>query len=111
MATRKTRFSRRVPDHVTDEIVNVLTAEKEFFQFNALFGKVYENLKERNAVSGGEEMLRLRAYEKLQNLVGRGLVEKKQKTYKGLDRLHEASSEYIQAQQEKAAKAAEKAAS
>jgi thymidine kinase len=37
---------------------------------------VFENLKLRNAVSGGEEMLRLRSYEKLQNLVNRGLVEK-----------------------------------
>ena len=77
MATvRKTRFSRRVPDHVTDELVNVLSDGKTY-EFNVLFGLVYENLKLKNAVSGGEEMLRLRSYEKLQNLVGRGLVEKK----------------------------------
>ena len=88
---------------MTDEIVNVLSATQQFFEFNALFEKVYENLKERNAVSGGEEMLRLRAYEKLQNLVTRGLVAKEVKKYKGLERLHEASSEYIQAQQAKAA--------
>jgi hypothetical protein len=32
-------------------------------------------------------MLRLRAYEKLQNLVGRGLVEKVGKTYRGLEKI------------------------
>lgn len=89
--TRRTRFSRRVPDHVTDELVAVLS-EPETFAFNELFEVVYENLKKRNAVSGGEEMLRLRAYEKLQNLVTRGLVEKAGKQYRGLDRLPEASS-------------------
>ena len=73
--TKRTRFSRRLPDHVTDELCNVL-AEDKVFGFNDLFERVFDNLKVRNAVSGGEEMLRLRAYEKLQNLVTRGLVEK-----------------------------------
>ena len=87
MATvRKTRFSRRVPDHVTDELVNVLSDAKSY-EFNVLFGLVYENLKLKNAVSGGEEMLRLRSYEKLQNLVGRGLVEKKLKDLEERDKL------------------------
>ena len=104
--TRKTRFSRRIPDHVTDEIVNVLSANsKKAFGFNDLFERVYENLKERNAVSGGEEMLRLRAYEKLQNLVTRGLVEKKGKEYRGLERIQEASSANMAAAAEKAAAA------
>ena len=111
--TRRTRFSRRIPDHVTDELVNVMS-EPQIFEFNTLFGAVYENLKKRNAVSGGEEMLRLRAYEKLQNLVTRGLVEKKGKTYRGLERINEASSAYVAAQAEaqaaKAAKAAKAAA-
>jgi len=97
--TRRTRFSRRVPDHVTDELVNVLS-NPDTLHFNELFGLVYENLKKRNAVSGGEEMLRLRAYEKLQNLVSRGLVEKKLKTYRGLDRLEEASSAFLAAKAE-----------
>ena len=34
------------------------------------------NLRERNAASGGEEMLRLRAYEKLQGLVSQGAVNR-----------------------------------
>jgi hypothetical protein len=96
--TKRTRFSRRLPDHVTDELVNVLS-EKKVFGFNDLFERVFENLKQRNAVSGGEEMLRLRAYEKLQNLVTRGLVEKLGKEYKGTSRVHEASSAYAAAQE------------
>jgi hypothetical protein len=48
-----------------------------------LFEVVHENLRQRNAASGGEEMLRLRAYEKLQNLVARGVVKKTGKSYKG----------------------------
>ena len=46
-------------------------------------------------MSGGEEMLRLRAYEKLQNLCTRGLVEKEGKQYRGLERLEEASSAHV----------------
>ena len=94
--TRKTRFSRRVPDHVTDELVNVLSSGKTH-EFNALFGLVYENLKLKNAVSGGEEMLRLRSYEKLQNLVSRGLCQKVGKTYRGLEGLSQAHSTAVAA--------------
>lgn len=86
--TKRTRFSRRLPDHVTDELVAALSKPK-VYEFNSLFEAVYENLKLRNAVSGGEEMLRLRAYEKLQNLVSRGMVEKNSKQYRGLDKLRE----------------------
>lgn len=87
--TKRTRFSRRLPDHVTDELVSALS-KKRIYEFNSLFEAVYENLKLRNAVSGGEEMLRLRAYEKLQNLVGRGMVEKNGKQYRGLEKLKDA---------------------
>ncbi len=107
--TRRTRFSRRVPDHVTDELVAVLSSPKQF-AFNELFEEVYDNLKQRNAVSGGEEMLRLRAYEKLQNLCNRGLVEKEGKQYRGLERLEEASSAFVAAAAAKAAAAAAAAA-
>lgn len=87
--TKRTRFSRRLPDHVTDELVAALLIQK-VYDFNSLFETVYENLKVRNAVSGGEEMLRLRAYEKLQNLVSRGMVEKNVKQYRGLEKLKDA---------------------
>lgn len=80
---KKNAFSRRVPDLVTEELVAVLS-QKKSFEFKELFEVVHENLRARNAASGGEEMLRLRAYEKLQNLVARGLVKKTGKKYKGL---------------------------
>ena len=79
---KKNAFSRRLPDLVTEELVAVLSQRKAF-EFKQLFEIVHENLRQRNAASGGEEMLRLRAYEKLQNLVARGVVKKNGKSYKG----------------------------
>src|SRR5246500_2542467 len=79
---KKNAFSRRLPDLVTEELVSVLS-QKKSFEFKQLFEVVHENLRQRNAASGGEEMLRLRAYEKLQNLVARGAVKKNGKSYKG----------------------------
>lgn len=80
---KKNGFSRRLPDLVTEELMSVLS-RRSSYEFKQLFEIVHENLKARNAASGGEEMLRLRAYEKLQNLVSRGLVKKNAKKYKGL---------------------------
>src|ERR1041384_2731214 len=80
---KKTAFSRRLPDLVTEELASVLSS-KSSYEFKELFEVVHENLRARNAASGGEEMLRLRAYEKLQNLVARGMVKKNGKKYKGL---------------------------
>lgn len=68
---------------MTEELVTVLS-QKTSFEFKQVFELVHENLRARNAASGGEEMLRLRAYEKLQNLVARGMVRKTGKKYKGL---------------------------
>ena len=86
--TKKTAFSRRLPDLVTEELASALS-RKTTFEFKDLFDLVHENLKARNAASGGEEMLRLRAYEKLQALVSRGMVKMTlgkdgKKSYKGL---------------------------
>src|SRR6516165_5035638 len=80
---KKTAFSRRLPDLVTEELASVLSSKSQY-EFKELFDVVHENLRNRNAASGGEEMLRLRAYEKLQNLVARGMVKKDGKKYKGL---------------------------
>jgi hypothetical protein len=66
-------FSRRAPDNITEELVAVLSS-KASFEFKALFDVIFLNLRERNAASGGEEMLRLRTYEKLQSLVSQGAV-------------------------------------
>jgi hypothetical protein len=80
-------FSRRAPDNITEELVAVLSS-KAAFEFKPLFEIILANLRERNAASGGEEMLRLRAYEKLQSLVAQGAVERKVngtvKKYKGV---------------------------
>src|ERR1700693_1623061 len=80
-------FSRRMPDHITEELVAVLSS-KASFEFKPLFEIILLNLRERNAASGGEEMLRLRAYEKLQGLVHQGAVTRTvtgiTKKYKGV---------------------------
>jgi hypothetical protein len=81
--TKKNAFSRRLPDLVTEELVAVLM-QKNSYEFKELFDLVHASLRARNAASGGEEMLRLRAYEKLQTLVSRGMVKKTGKKYKGL---------------------------
>ena len=75
-------FSRRLPDLVTEELVFILS-QKRSYEFKQLFEVVHDNLRRRNAANGGEEMLRLRAYEKLQNLVFSGAVKKNGKIYTG----------------------------
>src|SRR5438876_9394188 len=80
-------FIRRMPDNVTEELVAVLSC-RDSFEFKPLFDIVLLNLRDRNAASGGEEMLRLRVYEKLQGLVGQGAVNRTvtgtTKKYKGV---------------------------
>src|SRR6266550_1282306 len=66
-------FKRRAPDLITEELVAVLSS-KTSFEFKPLFVIILDKLRARNAASGGEEMLRLRAYEKLQGLVNQGAV-------------------------------------
>jgi hypothetical protein len=75
-------FSRRLPDIITEELVLVLS-QKTPYEFKQLFVVLHDNLRRRNAANGGAEMLRLRAYEKLQNLVSRGAVKKNGKIYTG----------------------------
>jgi hypothetical protein len=82
-------FTRRAPDTITEELVAVLSS-KASFEFKPLFDIILLNLRERNLASGGEEMLRLRVYEKLQGLVGQGAVNRTvtgvTKKYKGVAR-------------------------
>ena len=76
-------FTRRTPDIMTEELCAILS-QKGSFEFKPLYDLVYANLHARNAASGGDEMLRLRAYEKLQNLVHDGMVTKSaDKKYRG----------------------------
>jgi len=72
------------PDVLTEELVNAVMGEADF-EFKPMFTLVYANLRARNAAHGGEEMLRLRLYEKLQWLVQVGGVDKTGKTYRGND--------------------------
>ena len=75
-------FIRRTPDIMTEELCAILS-RKTSFEFKPLYDLVYANLHARKAASGGDEMLRLRAYEKLQNLVHDGSVTKTAKKYRG----------------------------
>jgi hypothetical protein len=83
VAMRKRMILRRGgPDVLTEELVEVF-AGKGTFEFKPLFTVVYENLRARNAAHGGEDMLRLRLYERLQWLVQTGSVNKDGKSYCG----------------------------
>ncbi len=76
-----------MPDNITEELIAVLSSRNSF-EFKPLFESMLLKLRERNAASGGEEMLRLRAYEKLQGLVSQGAVNRTitggTKKYKGV---------------------------
>ena len=65
-----------------------MLSSKGSFEFKPLFEIILVNLRERNAANGGEELLRLRAYEKLQGLVHQGAVNRTvtgtTKKYKGV---------------------------
>ncbi|MEP6603633.1 MAG: hypothetical protein ABJB69_06785 [Spartobacteria bacterium] len=85
-------FTRRAPDNISEELVAVLSS-KASFEFKPLFEILLLNLRERNAASGGEEMLRLRAYEKLQGLVSQGAVNR---TVKGVTKKYKGVSSRLQ---------------
>jgi len=70
------------PDLLTEELVGALSGNSTY-EFKPLFTVVYDNLQARRAAHGGEDMLRLRLYEKLQYLVQMGSVEKEGKNYRG----------------------------
>ena len=65
-----------------------MLSSKASFEFNPLFEIILLNLRKRNATNGGEELLRLRVYEKLQGLVYQGAVKRTvtgiTKQYKGI---------------------------
>ena len=65
-----------------------MLSSKASFEFNPLFEIILFNLRKQNAASGGEELLRLRVYEKLQGLVYQGTVKRTvigiTKKYKGI---------------------------
>jgi hypothetical protein len=75
--------SRRIPDTVSEELV-VALLNSQSHEFKALFSVIQSALKARNAANCSEEILRLRTYDKLQNLVREGQVKKIGKKYKGV---------------------------
>jgi hypothetical protein len=90
-------FARRgAPDLLTEELISAFAGQASF-EFKALFTVVYANLRARNAAHGGEEMLRLRIYEKLQHLVQVGGVNKREKVYSGNPDILETLTEQVAA--------------
>jgi len=79
-------FSVRGPDRVAEELATVLS-KKGAWEFRSLFDMVHANLRAKDLVRGGEEMLRLRTYEKLQNFLQAGIVKKAGKEYAGVPQL------------------------
>ena len=76
---RQTYF-RQEQDFISEEL-RAAFLRKSSYDFSDLFPAVHEALRARNAASAGEEMLRLRVYEKLQAMVAEGFVKKAGKKY------------------------------
>lgn len=74
------RSSRKAPDLVTNELIAILH-EAGMLEFNDIFQKTVTVMKARHMAVGGEEILRLRIYEKLQALVSAGGLVKKGREY------------------------------
>ena len=83
------KFSLRGPDRVSEELATVLS-KKGAWEFKELFEMVHTNLRSKDMARGGDEMLRLRAHEKLQNFLFAGIVTKKGKAYSGVPKALEA---------------------
>jgi hypothetical protein len=71
---------RRRKDYASEELVAALLA-RPTYTFGDVFQVVNERLKARKVSSVGEEMLRLRVYERLQTFVSQGLVKKAGQEY------------------------------
>lgn len=80
--------SRRVSDQIREEIIDALLGA-EMLEFNHIFMCVVDSLKKKGLATGGEEILKLRIYEKLQTLVALGALKKKGKEYTELPKLGE----------------------
>jgi hypothetical protein len=59
-------------------------SKKGAWEFKSLFDLVHADLLSKDYARGGDEMLRLRAHEKLQNFLSAGIVTKNGKEYKGV---------------------------
>lgn len=77
---KKRQFPRSRPDPLLEEVLEVLGSDGPY-DLNGLFEIVHAKLRARNAAHSGQEMLRLRTYEKLQGLMKEGAVKKTGKLY------------------------------
>ena len=68
---------------MSEELATVLSS-KGSWEFKSLFSIVHANLRSKDLARGGEELLRLRAHEKLQNFLRSGIVTKTGKEYTGV---------------------------
>lgn len=87
---------RTSSDPILEALVLALTGN-EPADFNTVFARVHEELKRKKAGTGTEEVLRLRCYDRLLKLVATGLVEKKNKTFRGLPGIEQASHGHAKA--------------
>jgi hypothetical protein len=71
---RRGTFARKTFDVVTKESIIILLKQKKGLTFPDFFVLLFARLKECGAASGGEEMIRLRAYDKIQELQASGYV-------------------------------------
>ena len=89
---RRSSSSRQTPDLVTDELIIILH-EAGMLEFNDIFQRTVIVMKQKHMSLGGEEILRLRIYEKLQGLVSAGGLVKKGREYTAQPKLITLKSE------------------
>ncbi len=86
---------RTSADPIMEELVHTL-AGGEPFEFKGLFAQVYGELKRKKTATGSEEVIRLRCYERLIKLSSAGLVEKKDKVFRALPGIEQATHGHAQ---------------
>jgi hypothetical protein len=86
--------TRKPQDQIRAEMLQVLSLA-EIILFNDIYEQVFSNMKSKGLATGGEEILRLRIYEKLQTLVSQGALHKKGKQYEVLPKLHQFAAQEL----------------
>ena len=76
--------THKTPDIITEELLNLFSRGDGSYGFQEIFSIIHDQLKDGNEASGGEEMLRLRTHEKLQELIERNLVKQDGEKYRGV---------------------------
>lgn len=108
MLMNKRQFARSRPDPLMEEVIAVLATHASY-DLMGLFAIVHEKLRARNAAHSGQEMLRLRTYEKLQSLMKDGAVKKTGKVYEAIPGRFEAVQKVLAEQNAKSRAAAKPA--